>query len=59
VYVIIQHFHDHKKGARRGVRGGGMDILCKTYLKKLAVFKTDIVYDGILNAIYKFIYCSL
>jgi hypothetical protein len=30
------------KAGERRKEGGGMDILCKTYLEKLAVFKTEL-----------------
>jgi hypothetical protein len=45
---------DHSKFSRQKKGGGGLDILTIHICKKLAVFKTDIVYDIILNATYKF-----
>ena len=41
---------------KKGEGGGGEEwiFFIKYICKKLAVFKTDIVYDIILNTIYKF-----
>lgn len=52
VHVIIQHFHDHKKKERK--KEEDWIFFVKHICKKLAVFKTDIVYDIILNTIFKF-----
>jgi hypothetical protein len=56
VCVIIQHFHDHKK-KKKNVEEWIFFI--KRICKKLAVFKTDIVYDIILNANLQVLYTAI